>query len=143
MTAEQFDQAKFQKQLYESWEKTMTDAMNFFSNSPLVKSAEGKAGASVDPSGDYKKLYAQWESTMSEALDSWIKTPLFSSVVGQAIEKSSEFKKYLDEGMERNLKSMQLPTKSDINLMLTSINKIEEKINDLMEKVEDLKAMTG
>jgi len=44
--------------------------------------------------------------------------------------------------MERNLKNMQLPTKSDIDKILMSIIKIEERINDLIERVEDLKEST-
>jgi len=141
MTSEKFDQENFQKKLYENWGKTMSEAFALFAKNPIVQGTES-GNASQDPQAEYKKLFSVWEETMSEALESWMKTPLFSAAVGQAIDKSSQLKQYFDEGMERNLKNMQLPTKSDIDKILMSIIKIEERINDLIERVEDLKEST-
>jgi hypothetical protein len=139
MSQEKFDFAEYYKKFYESWEKTMSEALEMWAKSQFLSTAEGREKVSdVDPIAFYKKFYEIWENSMSEALEAWLKSPLFAASVGKAVEKSSEFKKYLDEVMEKSLKNMHLPTKSDIDRVLASINNIEAKINDLSDKVDEL-----
>jgi hypothetical protein len=57
------------------------------------------------------------------------------------VEKSSELKKYMDEVIERSLRNMHFPTKSDIDRILTSLNNLEAKINDLWDKVDEIKTV--
>src|SRR3972149_8255055 len=85
----------------------------------------------------YKKFYETWEKTMSEVLEKWVNSPLFAANIGKAVEKSSEFKKYFDEAVEKTLKNMRFPTKGDIDRVLASINNLEAKVNDLLDKVDD------
>jgi hypothetical protein len=137
MSKENFDYAEFYKKFYEGWEKTMSEAIEMWTKSPLLNKHE--ANEKADPMSHYKRFYETWEKTTSEALEMWLKSPLFAANMGKAIEKSSEFKKYLDEIIEKSLKNMRMPTKSDIDRVLLSINNIEAKINDLTDKVDELR----
>lgn len=140
MSKESFDYTEFYKKFYEGWEKTMSEALEMWTKSPLLNKGEStEKAADFDPISHYKRFYETWEKTTSEALEMWLKSPLFAANMGKAIEKSSEFKKYLDEIIEKSLKNMRMPTKTDIDRVLLSINNIEAKINDLTDKVDELK----
>ncbi|HWP91945.1 MAG TPA: poly(R)-hydroxyalkanoic acid synthase subunit PhaE [Thermodesulfobacteriota bacterium] len=136
-----FDYSEFYKKFYEGWEKTMSEAIDIWTKSPFLNKAESAdpKNAEFDPVANYKKFYETWEKTTSEALEMWLNSPLFAANMGKAIERSSEFKKYLDEVIEKNLKNMRIPTKTDVDRILSTINNIEAKINDLMDKVDEIK----
>jgi hypothetical protein len=135
-----FDYSEFYKKFYEGWEKTMSEAIDIWTKSPFLNKAESDPkNAEFDPVANYKKFYETWEKTTSEALEMWLNSPLFAANMGKAIERSSEFKKYLDEVIEKNLKNMRIPTKTDVDRILSTINNIEAKINDLMDKVDEIK----
>lgn len=141
MSTQNFDQVEFYKKFYKIWENTLDEAFNIWSKSPMMKNTEttGKK-ETLQPDEYFKKFFKNWEGNMSETLESWMKTPFFTAAIGKGIEKSSEIKKYVDQIMVRSLKTMQLPTKGDIDKALTAINKIEEKVNDLLDQVEEIKA---
>jgi len=139
MSTEKFDYTEFYKKFYEGWEKTMSEAMEMWTKSSLLNKGQGGSKAEFDPVANYKKFYETWEKTTSDALEMWLNSPLFAANMGKAIEKSSDFKKYLDEVIEKSLKNMRIPTKSDIDKVLVAVNNIEAKINDLTDKVDDLK----
>ncbi|MGQ0793552.1 MAG: poly(R)-hydroxyalkanoic acid synthase subunit PhaE [Deltaproteobacteria bacterium] len=142
MSEQKFDYTENYKKFYESWQKTMSEAVETWMKSPFLNNpADGGAAkpSEFDPVAQYKKFYETWEKTTSEAMEAWLKSPLFAASMGKAIEKSSDVKKYLDEVMEKSLKNMHFPTKNDIDRVLASINNVEAKINDLWDKVEDLK----
>jgi hypothetical protein len=135
-----FDYGEFYKKFYEAWEKTMSEAIDIWMKSPIMSKGEGGNASEFDPIAYYKRFYETWEKTMSEALEMWLNSPLFAANMGKAVEKSSEFKKYLDDVIEKSLRNMRIPTKTDIDRVLSSINNIEAKINDLMDKVDEIKA---
>jgi len=142
MHEEKFDYMDYYKKFYEVWEKTMFEALGMLSKSPLLNkdaAAGNDKTMDFDPALYYKKFYETWEKSMSEALEMWLKSPLFAASAGKLIEKSSGFKKYLDEVMERSLNNMRLPTKNDIDRVLASLNNLEAKINDLWDKIDELK----
>lgn len=116
----------------------MSEAMDMWKKNPLVNSDSKDEAQDYDPVAQYKKFYDTWEKSSSEVLEKWVNSPLFAANIGKAVEKSSEFKKYFDEAVEKTLKNMRFPTKSDMDRMLSSINNLEEKINDLIDKVDDL-----
>lgn len=140
MTQERFDYVEFYKKFYEAWEKTMSEAVDMWSKSPMLNKEQGGKAADFDPMSYYKKFYETWEKTMSEGLETWLKSPLFASSMGKAIERSSEFQKYFNEAIDKSLENMHVPTKTDIDKVLSAVNNVEAKINDLWDKLDDLKA---
>ena len=49
-----------------------------------------------------------------------------------------ELKKYFDDAVEKTLRNMRFPSKSDVDRLHASINNLEEKINDLTDKIDDM-----
>lgn len=137
MSKESFDYTEHYKKFYEAWEKTMSEAMDVWKKNPLVKNSKTES-EDYDPVAQYKKFYDTWEKSSSEVLEKWVNSPLFAANIGKAVEKSSEFKKYFDDAVEKTLKNMRFPTKSDIDRVLASINNLEAKINDLADKIDDI-----
>ncbi|MCI0482056.1 MAG: hypothetical protein L0213_10775 [Candidatus Dadabacteria bacterium] len=137
MSKEAFDYTEQYKKFYEAWEKTMSEAMDMWKKNPIAKNEANEGKEDYDPIAQYKKFYETWEKSSSEVLEKWVNSPLFAANIGKAVEKSSEFKKYFDEAVEKTLKNMRFPTKGDIDRVLASINNLEAKVNDLLDKVDD------
>lgn len=142
MSKDTFDYTEHYKKFYEAWEQTMSEAMDLWKRNPLLKNEGNEQSGDYDPMAQYKKLYETWEKSSSEVLEKWVNSPLFAANVGKTVEKSSEFKKYFDEAVEKTLKNMRFPTKSDIDRVLASLNNLEAKINDLVDKVDEIKKPT-
>lgn len=136
MSKETFDYSEQYKNFYEAWGKTMTEAMDVWRANPLLFNEGADEGP--DKTAHYKKLYEAWEKSSSEIMETWVNSPLFASNIGKAVEKSSEIKKYFDEVVEKTLKNMRFPSKSDIDRVLSSINNLEAKMNDLSDKIDDM-----
>jgi hypothetical protein len=115
----------------------MSEAMDMWKKNPIAKNEANAGKEDYDPIAQYKKFYETWEKSSSEVLEKWVNSPLFAANIGKAVEKSSEFKKYFDEAVEKTLKNMRFPTKGDIDRVLASINNLEAKVNDLLDKVDD------
>ena len=111
----------------------MSEAMEMWLKSPMLVGEE--KGLDVDT---FKRFYEVWEKATSEAMEMWLKSPLFAASAGKAVEKSAEFKKYIDDIIERTLKNMHLSTKGDVGRVLASLNNLESRVNDLAEKIDEL-----
>ncbi len=88
----------------------------------------------------FKKLYESWEKSASQALEIWLKSPLFRNNMERAVEKSIEFRNYIQDTMERNLKNKNIPMKSDLDKLTGSLEHLEEKLNRLEDKVNNLES---
>jgi Poly(R)-hydroxyalkanoic acid synthase subunit (PHA_synth_III_E) len=141
VSEENTEYGEYYKRFYEIWEKSMSEALDIWRKN-LDKNIENEDDKPIDFTNIeyYKKFYETWEKSTSEALEKYINSPLFALNVGKAIEKSSELKKYFDEIVEKSLKNVRLPSKSDIDRIHNAINGIEAKINDLSDMVEELKS---
>ncbi len=138
MSKESFDYSEQYKEFYEKWDKTVSEAMKVWTSSPLFSKAASENSEEFDPMSHYKKFYEIWEQSSSTLLEEWVNSPLFAASMGRAVEKSSELKKHFDEVVERTLKNMHFPSKSDIEKVQACINNLEAKINDLSDKIEEI-----
>jgi len=86
----------------------------------------------------FKKLFETWEKSASQALDIWLKSPLFRNNMERALAKSVEFKNYINETMERNLKNKYIPMKSDMDKLSSSLKSLELKLTSLEEKLKNI-----
>ena len=84
--------------------------------------------------GYFKKLYESWEESTHKMMDIWFN----SSLMERAIEKSSEFKDYVQDFMEQSLEQRNIPERNERDKLLNTIDSLEVKIAKLEEKVEDL-----
>jgi seryl-tRNA synthetase len=89
----------------------------------------------------FKRVYELWEKSASQALELWIKSPLFKNTMEKALEKSTEFRNYIQEVMDRTLKYGYFPMKNDIDKLAEYLSSLEEKLNKLESKINELHSM--
>jgi hypothetical protein len=88
----------------------------------------------------FKKLYESWEKSTSQAVEIWLRSPLFRNNMERAVEKSIEFKNYIHDTMERNLKHKYIPMKNDVDKLTSSLKNLEQKLKRLEEKISNLES---
>ncbi|GBD39943.1 hypothetical protein HRbin37_02229 [bacterium HR37] len=89
----------------------------------------------------FKRVYELWEKSASQALELWIKSPLFKNTMEKALEKSTEFRNYIQEVMDRTLKYRYFPMKNDIDKLAEYLSSLEEKLNKLESKINELQSI--
>ncbi len=89
----------------------------------------------------FKRVYELWEKSASQALELWIKSPLFKNTMEKALEKSTEFRNYIQEVMDRTLQYRYFPMKNDIDKLAEYLSSLEEKLNKLESKINELHSM--
>lgn len=85
----------------------------------------------------FKKLYESWEESTHKMMDVWFNSPLMD----RAVEKSSEFKNYVQVFMEQSLEKRNIPERKEMDKLINTIDSLEMKIAKLEEKIEDLEAI--
>lgn len=58
----------------------------------------------------------------------------------RAVEKSSEFKNYVQVFMEQSLEQRNVPERDEMNKLINTVDALELKIAKLEGKIEDLEA---
>jgi hypothetical protein len=84
--------------------------------------------------GYFKKLYESWEESTHKMMDIWFNSPLMD----RAVEKSSEFKGYVQDFMEQSLEQRNIPERNNMDKLINTIDSLEVKIAKLEEKIKDL-----
>ena len=87
--------------------------------------------------GYFKKLYESWEESTHKMMDVWFNSPLMD----RAVEKSSEFKNYVQVFMEQSLEKRNIPERGEMDKLINTIDSLEMKIAKLEEKIEDLETI--
>lgn len=84
--------------------------------------------------GYFKKLYESWENSTHKMMDIWFNSPLME----RAVDKSSEFKDYVQDFMEEHLEQRNISERNDMGQIQNTIDSLEVKIAKLEEKIENL-----
>ena len=84
--------------------------------------------------GYFKKLYESWEESTHKMMDIWFNSPLME----RAVEKSSEFKNYVQVFMEQSLEERNIPERNEMDNLINTIDALEMKIANLEKKIEGL-----
>jgi len=87
----------------------------------------------------FEQLYESWEKSASKAIKLWFNNPLFNNCMERAFEKSTEFKNYTREIIEKSLNYRYLPMKNDFLKLTNSLENVEIKLLALEDKVKDVK----
>ena len=86
----------------------------------------------------FKKLFDTWEESTSHAFQIWMDNPYFKKTMESAGEKSSEFKDYTIQMMERYLNKSYFLNNKDIEKIMNSIDKIESRLNKLEKTINEI-----
>lgn len=84
--------------------------------------------------GYFKKLYESWEESTHKIMDVWFNSPLMD----RAVEKSSEFKSYVQVFMEQSLEQRNIPERDEMNKLINTVDTLELKIAKLEGKIKEL-----
>ena len=96
-----------------------------------------------DPLDFNRKLFSEWEKKLAEFLDKRMRDPDFMSVVGKGIATTMDAKSAFDQRMEEWLKTLQLPTKTDLEKIWVTLNALETRVIDMEDRIEALEDRLG
>lgn len=69
-------------------------------------------------------------------MDVWMNSPFMD----RAVEKSTEFKDYIHNFIEKSLENRYLPERSEVSQLIDTINSLEAKVAELEKKIDDLES---
>ncbi|MCS4541537.1 MAG: hypothetical protein HY929_04335 [Euryarchaeota archaeon] len=86
----------------------------------------------------YKESYNAWISTYEETFDKFLRSDEFASDFGAFINSFLDFRKYYEDVSQGYLKTMSLPTKSDIDEINREIHLLKKQVRELSGQVKAL-----
>jgi class III poly(R)-hydroxyalkanoic acid synthase PhaE subunit len=101
--------------------------------------------SAVDMDGEfspekYKEFYDIWIQTYSETFKDFAKSGHFTSDLGKLNSHLMDFQKYNREMLEENyLKSMNLPTKTEIDEINKELYSLKKTVKELTSQIKELK----
>ena len=84
----------------------------------------------------FKKLFESWEESTNKFMDVWMNSPLME----RAVEKSSEFKSYIQGFIEQTLEQRYVPGKKDMEKLIDTLDSLGDKIAELEGKITNLQS---
>ncbi|MBF0501040.1 MAG: hypothetical protein HQM09_12955 [Candidatus Riflebacteria bacterium] len=81
-------------------------------------------------------LMEQWEKNMAESVERLTKDEEFLRNISKAFTASLDMKHQLETHIEKYLKSINMPTKGDLERILSYLQRIEEKLLDLEDHIQ-------
>jgi BMFP domain-containing protein YqiC len=91
-----------------------------------------------DPFEINRKLFSEWEKKLAEFMDKRMRDPDFMKVVGQGITATMDAKSHIDARLEEWFRTLNLPTKDDMEKVWTTVNALETRLIDLEDRVAAL-----
>jgi BMFP domain-containing protein YqiC len=93
-----------------------------------------------DPFDINRKLFSEWEKKLAEFMDKRMRDPDFMSLVGKGISTSMDAKSAFDARMDEWFKSLNLPTRHDLERVWTTLNNLETRVIDIEDRLEALES---
>jgi SMC interacting uncharacterized protein involved in chromosome segregation len=84
-----------------------------------------------DPVSTWQDMLQKWEQEINSWSGKITQTEQFAAVMGQATKISMVAQKAMGDQMESTLKSLNLPTKSQLDTIIERLDSIEESIDRL------------
>jgi len=85
----------------------------------------------TDPAAVFRELTARWEKEVNATMNRLMGTDEFARSMGQATTASVRVQQHLQEAMERYLKAMNLPNRSEMLALGERLASIETKLDDI------------
>ena len=87
-----------------------------------------------------RQTFEFWQQVVAQSMMPLLYNQSVLDLNGKAIENTLQFKQQTDRLVEAALTNMQLPTKSDLDIVLQKLTEVETLLRDLHEKVDHLTA---
>ncbi len=83
-----------------------------------------------------RTMLETWEKTMGEAMEKLTRDETFLKNMSQALGGSLDVKKQMESHVERYLQSINMPTRTDLERILTYLQRIESRLLDLEDRLD-------
>jgi hypothetical protein len=113
--------------------KVSTEAMQQVMTELGNMSSKGQAPKS------YREFYKLWWTTNEEAVQGLYQTPEFSRLLGRVVDALMLVRQRYDGIVEENLKSLPIPTKSEMNDLYKSLYLLKKEVRENTKRVSELK----
>lgn len=91
------------------------------------------------PAGLYMmQAFQNWQQFVNQYTQDLLSNSRALDTSGKALESLMQLKRQADQAMELAISSMQMPTKSDVELILQKLSTLEGLVRDLTDKVDDI-----
>ncbi len=91
----------------------------------------------------WKDAYDQFEKTWTKPMHELISTESFAASMGVTRDSYLTSQKTMREGMEQYLKSLHMPSKTDVSNLATLVVNLESKVERLEDRLDDLEEQLG
>lgn len=85
-----------------------------------------------------RTMLEAWEKNMGEFLEKLTRDEAFLKTMTQAVGSSLDVKKEMEGHVERYLKSVNMPTRTDLDRMFTYLHRIEGRLLDLEDRLDQM-----
>jgi hypothetical protein len=96
--------------------------------------------SSPDPVGAFKELYDHVWKQAAEQWDQVLRNPMFLSTMAATLEHSMNLTARVQEMVATTLKTMNLPTRDDLQEIKGGIHALRAEVTELHRKVDNLSA---
>ncbi|NLI75942.1 MAG: hypothetical protein GX442_05800 [Candidatus Riflebacteria bacterium] len=83
-----------------------------------------------------RTMLQAWEKTTAETLEKLTHDEAFLKQMSQALGSSLDVKKQMETHAEKYLQSINMPTRSDLDRILTYLQRIEARLLDLEDRLD-------
>jgi polyhydroxyalkanoate synthesis regulator phasin len=91
-----------------------------------------------DPISAFKQLYDQAWRQAAEQWDQLLRNPLFLSTMATNIEQAMNLTARVQEMVANTLKTMNLPTRDDVQQIKSSVQALRQEVAELHRKIDNL-----
>ncbi len=85
-------------------------------------------------------MYESWEKAMAEAMEKLTQDEAFVKNLTKAFTGTLDVRTQISSQLEKYLKSINMPTRTDLERLLGYLQRIESKLLDLEDRLDTLKA---
>lgn len=90
------------------------------------------------PDDLFKQSFAQWEKQTADFWNAILRDPAFLKSAWQAMELGLQTQQALNQAVQANLETWQLPTHDSQTRILHQINRLQILADDLNQRLDDL-----
>ncbi|MBI4868779.1 MAG: hypothetical protein HY816_17720 [Candidatus Wallbacteria bacterium] len=83
-----------------------------------------------------RDMLITWEKSMGEMLERLSRSEGFLKHMSDAFGRSLDFKKQIDQQLQASLEALNIPTKADMQRILSYLLRIEKKLLDLEDQLQ-------
>lgn len=80
----------------------------------------------------------QWETWLGQQIDRFVRNESFLGQMGKAMESSMVFKAHYDRVLEQSLRSMRLPTRTDLDEVHKRLDELDRRLDGVVDKLDAL-----